>query len=80
MIVTESFAMTKVLLLCECSLCECSVEESRSIRAGGQHFCSETYARGHPNMELCDDERDYCHCGIGDLELLLGLLISSETA
>ena len=63
--------MNEVLLLCDCSLCKRSVEESRSIRVGGQHFCSEPCAKGHPNMEPCAGERDGCNCGIAELELLL---------
>ena len=63
--------MTAVLLLCDCSLCKRSVEESRSIRVGGQHFCSETCAKGHPNMEPCDGERDGYNCRIAEMEMLL---------
>ena len=59
--------MTEALLLCDCSLCKCSVEESRSIRLGGQHFCSEACAKGHPSMEPCHGAQDGCHCGTGEL-------------
>ena len=62
--------MTEALLLCDCSLCKRRVDGSRSIRVGGQHFCSEVCAKGHPNMEPCDGKLDGCHCGTGELALL----------
>ena len=63
--------MEKVMLRCDCSLCKCSVEAAHAVRIGGQHFCSNACATGHPNMEACQGQPSGCSCGTGELEFLL---------